>query len=267
MAKPFPTGRRLPERHRLEPLSDQINREREESPTRFPVGADFLRPIPGCQAREEAFQNTRSLSPALFPGSSLVSNQEAHFARRNRLNAAVNLATVLASSTCSISMPNVSEPSRKTRHRLTGLRFLPCCGHLSLAKTHGWTGHGENCPQIHAPFKIAALVRQSRQPRHDRALSGALSQLRPHPGGVAVRQADHRHRADRFGPVALQPAPSRAREARARGNPRSRRHRLRVSVSSDPGDRQASNRRARPQPRLSRACRSSLRLPARRRRA
>ena len=35
-------------------------------------------------------------------------------------------------------------------------------------------------------------------------------------GGAAVRQADHRHRADRLRPFALQPPPSRARQARAR---------------------------------------------------
>src|SRR4051812_32550138 len=44
---------------------------------------------------------------------------------------------------------------------------------------------------------LAALVRQSGKPRHDRALSGALHELRPHPEGTALRQADHRDRADR----------------------------------------------------------------------
>ncbi len=46
--------------------------------------------------------------------------------------------------------------------------------------------------------------------------------------GAAIRQADHRHRADRLGPLALQPAPSRSRQARPRRHPRGRRHRLRV---------------------------------------
>ena len=38
--------------------------------------------------------------------------------------------------------------------------------------------------------------------------------------GAALRQADHRHRADRLRPLALQPASPRARQARARGHPR-----------------------------------------------
>ena len=46
-----------------------------------------------------------------------------------------------------------------------------------------------------------------------------------------------------------------------------RRHSVRVSRASDPGDRQAADRLARPQPRLSRPGRGALRLPARRRRA
>ena len=41
--------------------------------------------------------------------------------------------------------------------------------------------------------------------------------------------------------------------AHARGHPRGRRHRLRISGASDPGDGQAPHRLARPQPRLSRA--------------
>ena len=50
-------------------------------------------------------------------------------------------------------------------------------------------------------------------------------------------------------------------------NPRCRRHRLRVSVSSDPGDRQTADCGARPQPGLSRPGRGPVRLSARRRRA
>ena len=48
--------------------------------------------------------------------------------------------------------------------------------------------------------------------------------------------------------------------ARARRHPRGRRHRLRVPRASDPGDRQAPDRGARPQPRLSRPGRDALRL-------
>ena len=76
---------------------------------------------------------------------------------------------------------------------------------------------------------LAALVRQSGQSRHDRALSRALSQLRPHRPGASLRQADHRHRADRLGSVAVQPPSSGAGQARARRHPRRRRHRLRSS--------------------------------------
>ncbi len=46
-----------------------------------------------------------------------------------------------------------------------------------------------------------------------------------------------------------------------------RRHRVRVSDASDPGDRQAADRGARPQSRLSRPGRGAVRLSARRRRA
>ena len=91
--------------------------------------------------------------------------------------------------------------------------------------------------------------------------------LRPHAGRTHLRQADHRHRADRLRPLALQPPSPRARQARARRHPRGRRHRVRISGASDPGNRQAADRRARPQPRLSRPRRTPLRLSARRRRA
>ena len=100
---------------------------------------------------------------------------------------------------------------------------------------------------------LAAVVRQSRQPGHDRALSRALHELWPHARGAFLRQAHHRHRPVGLGPFALQPAPPDAGAARARGHPRGRRHRLRIPGAPDPGDRQAAHRLARPQPRLSRA--------------
>ena len=49
------------------------------------------------------------------------------------------------------------------------------------------------------------------------------------------------------------------------GHPRRRRHSDRVSPPPHPGDRQAADRRARPQPRLSRPGRGAARLPDRRR--
>ena len=112
---------------------------------------------------------------------------------------------------------------------------------------------------------VPALVRQSRQSGHDGALSGALPQFRLDQGRAGVGQADRRHRADRFRPVALQSSPSGAGQARARGHPRRRRHCLRVPDASDPGNRQAADRGARPQPRLSQPGRSVVRLSARRR--
>ena len=56
-------------------------------------------------------------------------------------------------------------------------------------------------------------------------------------------------------------------QARSRRHPRRRRHRVRVSGPSDPGNRQTADRGARPQSRLSRSRRGALRLSARRRRA
>ena len=84
---------------------------------------------------------------------------------------------------------------------------------------------------------------------------------------ASLRQADRRHRADRLGPVAVQPPSSRTGQARARRHPRRRRHRVRIPLPSDPGDRQAADRGARPQPRLSEPGRGAVRLSARRRRA
>ena len=83
--------------------------------------------------------------------------------------------------------------------------------------------------------------------------------------GIAVRQADHRHRPDRQRPVAVQPPPSRTGAPGARRHPRGRRHRDGISDASDPGNRQAADRGARPQPRLSRPGRNPVRLSARRR--
>ena len=60
------------------------------------------------------------------------------------------------------------------------------------------------------------MVRQSRQPRHDRALSGALHELWPHARRTFLRQADHRHRPVGLGPLALQPPPPDAWRTRVR---------------------------------------------------
>ena len=102
-------------------------------------------------------------------------------------------------------------------------------------------------------------------PGDDRALSRALHELRHHAGRTARRQADHRHRADRLRPVAVQPAPHRTGEPRARRHPRRRRHAAGIPDPSDPGDRQAADRGARSQPRLSVAGRGAARLSDRRR--
>ena len=84
---------------------------------------------------------------------------------------------------------------------------------------------------------------------------------------LTLRQADHRHRPDRLRPVAVQPSSSRACQTRARRHPHRGRHRVRISDAPDPGNRQAADRGARPQPRLSWPRRSAVRLSARRRRA
>ena len=130
------------------------------------------------------------------------------------------------------------------------------------------TGLGQSADQGHGAWpapSLAGVVRQLRPSRHDGDLSRALSQLRAHARGAAWRQADHRHRADGLRPLALQPPPSRARQARARGHPRGGRGGDRISGASDPGDRQTADRGTRPQPRLSRPRRGALRLSARRR--
>ena len=114
---------------------------------------------------------------------------------------------------------------------------------------------------------FAPVVRQSRQSRHDRALSRALHELGHHARGTASRQANHRHRAIGLGPVAVQSPPHRAGRPYARRHPRGRRHRFRIPRPPDPGDGQAADRQPRPQPRLSRPGRGALRLPTRCRRA
>ena len=103
-------------------------------------------------------------------------------------------------------------------------------------------GDGQEQQFATAPSALAVVVRQPGQSGHDGALSGALPQLRPHARRAHVRQADHRHRADRFGLEPLQSPSHRARQARARGYPRRRRRRLRVSGPSHSGDRQAADR-------------------------
>src|SRR5712664_2364097 len=99
-----------------------------------------------------------------------------------------------------------------------------------------------NADDFQAPPALPVVVRQPRQSRHDGALSGALSQLRPHQGRAVRRQAHHRHCPDRLGSRAVQPPSHRAGQARARRHPRCRRHRVRVPGASDPGDRQAPDR-------------------------
>ena len=149
--------------------------------------------------------------------------------------------------TISACFSSLAGPARGSAHPRRELQWQ--------AKT-AEDGHGEETenpgPARQKPA-LAALVRQSGQSGHDGALSRALSQLRPHRPGASLRQADRRHRADRLGPVAVQPPSSGTGQARARRHPRCRRHRLRVSLPSDPGDRQAPDRGARPKPRVSRA--------------
>ena len=117
------------------------------------------------------------------------------------------------------------------------------------------------------PFQapLPQVVRQSGQPEHDGALPRALHELRIEARGVASGQAHHRHRAIGLGLVALQPPSPRARPSRARRHSRGRRHCLRVSGASDPGNRQAPDRRTGPQPVLSRTRGDPLRLLHRRR--
>src|SRR5215207_4037265 len=128
--------------------------------------------------------------------------------------------------------------------------------------------HGEQAAPDHPKrSSLTPVVRQPGQSGHDGALSGALPQLRADPPGAAIRQADHRHRPDRLGPLALQSPPHRTRQARPRRDHGGGRACDGVPVSSDPGDRKAPDRLPRPQSLVSQPCRSALRLPARRRRA
>ena len=96
------------------------------------------------------------------------------------------------------------------------------------------------------------MVRQSGQPGNDGALSRALSQFRPDARRAALRQADHRHCADRLRSFALQSPSPRTRQARARRHHRGRGACVRISGAPDSGDGQAADRGARPQSRLSR---------------
>ncbi len=95
----------------------------------------------------------------------------------------------------------------------------------------------------------------------------ALPELRTDAGRASQQPADHRHRPDRQRPLALQPPSPAAGRARARRHPRRRRHPDRVPGPSHPGDRQAADGGARPQPRLSQPGREPVRLFLRRRRA
>src|SRR5216684_2613796 len=117
--------------------------------------------------------------------------------------------------------------------------------------------------QTQTPFQ--RVVQQPAQPGDDRALPRALPQLRANPARVAGRQADHRHRPDRQRPFAMQPPSPGTRPSGPGGHPCRRRHCHGISDAPDPGDRQAPDRGARPQPRLSRAGGNPVRLPAGRR--
>jgi hypothetical protein len=112
-----------------------------------------------------------------------------------------------------------------------------------------------------------AVVGQPGQPRHDRAVPGAVPQRRPHQGRAAVGAADHRDRADRQRPGAVQPPPPRAGRPGPGRYPRRWRHSAGVSGPSVAGDRQATHRGAGPQPGIPGSGGDSLRLPARRRSA
>ena len=63
----------------------------------------------------------------------------------------------------------------------------------------------------------------------------------------------------------MQPPSPGTGQARARRHPRRRRRGVRIPLPPDPGNRQASDRGARPQPRVSEPGRSAVRLSARRR--
>ena len=113
-------------------------------------------------------------------------------------------------------------------------------------------------------FPFARLVRRSEAPRHGGAVSRALHELRPDGRRTAVGQADHRHRADRRRPHALQSHSPRHREARARRHPRRGRRADGISAASDLRELPPAHRRARSQSRLSRARRNPARLSHRR---
>ena len=151
-----------------------------------------------------------------------------------------------------------TDPHARTRPVAFALREKPMKKTNQRARAAG-NGKGRK-------LRSQRMVRQSRTIPDmtalylERYLNFGLT-----PRGVAVGQADHRHRPDRQRPVALQPPSPRAGRARARRHPRGRRHRDGIPGPSDPGDRQAPDRGARPQPRLSRPGRAAVRLSARRR--
>ena len=102
------------------------------------------------------------------------------------------------------------------------------------------------------------------RPGHDRAVHRAVPELGADAGGAPVGQAAHRHRPVGLGPGALQPVAPGVGEARARGHPGGRRHRVRVPGPPHPGDRQAADGQPGPESRLPGPGRDAVRLPHRR---
>src|SRR5438093_7129108 len=90
---------------------------------------------------------------------------------------------------------------------------------------------------------LAIVVRQSGQSGHDCPLPRALPQFRADEARTHMRQAHHWHCPERFGPLALQPASSRTRQADPRRDSRCRRDWLRVSHAPYARDWQAPDRR------------------------
>ena len=111
------------------------------------------------------------------------------------------------------------------------------------------------------------LVRRHAQSRHDGALYRALPELRHDGRGAARGPADHRHRADRERPLAVQSPPSPSWPSACATASATRAASRSSSLPPDPGDRQAADGGARSQPRLSQPRRGAVRLPDRRRRA
>src|ERR1051326_1359721 len=108
---------------------------------------------------------------------------------------------------------------------LIGYIYRPLNSHLnrSAQATHANTDDSDGRPKrltraAAAPLALAIVVRQSGQSRHDRALSGALPQLRADPRRADLGQADHRHRPDRLRSEPMQPPSPRTGQTRARRN-------------------------------------------------